>query len=125
MGFDSLAQVMVYVSNPAASARFWTERLGFVLREKVPGPDGTKAYVVSPREGSETSLVLMDREAVARFSPEVSLQVPSLMFRCQNVAEERDRLRREGVTVGEVVDLGGTPTCNFSDPEGNYFGFCE
>ena len=41
MGFDSLAQVMVYVSNPAASARFWTERLGFVLREKVPGPDGT------------------------------------------------------------------------------------
>lgn len=125
MGFDSIAQVMVYVRDPGTEAEFWTKRLGFSLRGTFPGPDGTTAYVVSPTEGSETSLVLMDRDAVSRLSPEVSLQVPSLMFRCADVSEARETLRGAGVTVGEVVDLGGVRTCNFADPEGNYFAFCE
>lgn len=123
MIFQNVARIMLYVGDTDSSAEFWTDKIGFIVRERFPGPDNTNAYVVSPRNDSETVLVLLDRDAVKKYSPEVDSGTPSLMFCCENVEETREKLNAAGVTTGEVVEMGDTAVCNFCDPEGNYFAF--
>ena len=89
------------------------------------GPAETTAFVLVPQADSETAIVLLNKRAVAEYSPEVNLETPSLMFSCDDVKQTRENLTRLGVVVGDIVQIGNVLTCNFCDPEGHYFAFSE
>lgn len=81
-------------------AQFWVDKLGFTLQQTMPGLDGAKIFVLSPTPEAETAIVLLDKEAVAAYSPELVLATPSLMFHCDDVALKREELLKAGVHVG-------------------------
>ncbi|GHV97177.1 bleomycin resistance protein [Lactobacillus nasalidis] len=116
-------EIMLYVKDPEKCAKFWTDQVGFALKEEGMGPDQTKSYLLAPNDKADASLRLFDKEAIAKYSPEVDLATPSLLFSCADVKSVRQQLLDKGVTVAEVVEMGDMETCNFADPEGHYFAF--
>lgn len=116
-------EIMLYVHDPEKCAKFWSEQVGFIVKEEGEGPDQSKTYLLVACENAEYSLRLFDREVIAEYSPELDLATPSLLFSCEDVKETRQKLLDKGVTVGEVVDMGSAETCNFADPEGHFFAF--
>lgn len=118
---DQFGKVMVYVENPRTVADFWVQKLGFVERETQQMNGSVLSVEVAHEAGSEAALVIFDRAVVAKMSPELDLATPSILFASRDVTQMREDLKAQGVTVGELVEHGGTITFNFSDPEDNYF----
>ncbi|MST87471.1 VOC family protein [Lactobacillus porci] len=116
-------EIMLYVNDPEKCAKFWSEEVGFIVKEEGKGPEESKNYLLAASKNAESSLHLFDREVIAKYSPELDLATPSLLFSCDDVKKARQKLLDKGVTVGEVVDMGSAETCNFADPEGHYFAF--
>ncbi|MEJ9219197.1 VOC family protein [Paenibacillus glucanolyticus] len=121
---SQLGQIMLYVNNQDEAVKFWTEKVGFhVISEE--SNDQMKWIEIAPAKGSETSIVLHDKELVAKFSPGVNLGTPSLMFYTENFYGLMSDLSNKNVKVGEIVNLPSGRVFNFADEEDNYFAVME
>lgn len=119
-----LGQVMVYVNDQENAKKFWTEKVGFhVLADETAGP--MRWIEIAPTPDAETSLVLHDKEAVARMSPGLHLGTPSLLFYTDRLEQLRSQLVEHQVTVGEIMDMPSGRSFNFADEEENYFAVME
>ncbi|ANA82523.1 VOC family protein [Paenibacillus glucanolyticus] len=124
MMISQLGQIMLYVNNQDEAVKFWTEKVGFhVISEE--SNDQMKWIEIAPAKGSETSIVLHDKELVAKFSPGVNLGTPSLMFYTENFDGLMSDLSNKNVKVGEIVNLPSGRVFNFADEEDNYFAVME
>lgn len=120
---NKIGQVMLYVNNQDESRDFWTEKLGFeVIAEETNG--GVRFIEVAPK-GAATSIVLHNKEFVAKMNPEMNLGTPSLMYFTDNLDQLYRDLTSKNVTVGEIVELPFGRVFNFADPENNYFAIME
>jgi len=119
-----LNQVMLYVDNPKSMAQFWVNVMGFVQIKETPYGENTCFIEIAASLDSETTLVLHDRGFVAGMNPNMNTAAPSLMFASKDLPELQAKLRANGVTVGEIINIG-IDTFNFADPEGNYFAVCR
>lgn len=120
-----LGQVMLYVNNQDESLQFWTEKAGFSLLSKEDNGEGMKWFVVAPTNDAQTSIVLHNKELVAKMSPGVNLETPSLMFFSENIDKLYNDFSEKNITVGEIVNMPGGRVFNFADNEENYFAVME
>ncbi len=122
---NQLGQIMVYVNNQEAAVKFWTEKVGFtVISEEANGD--MRWYEVAPSKDAQTTIVLHNKELVAKFSPEVNLGTPSLMFFSDNLEKLYQDFKDKEITVGEMVSMpAGNKVFNFADDEQNYFAVME
>jgi lactoylglutathione lyase len=119
-----VGQIMLYVNNQEESVKFWTEKAGFtVLSENDNG--AMKWFVIAPSKDAQTSIVLHNKEVVAKFSPELNLETPSLMFFTKDLDQLYKDFTDKNITVGEIVDIPGGRVFNFADNEENYFAVTE
>ncbi|QTD39691.1 VOC family protein [Sporosarcina sp. Te-1] len=119
-----LGQVMLYVNDQEKAVTFWQEKVGFhVVADETAGP--MRWIEIAPTKDSETSLVLHNKKAVARMSPDLHLGTPSLLFYSDRFEQLRRHLMDHQVTVGEIVDMPSGRTFNFADEEDNYFAVME
>ncbi|THF80298.1 VOC family protein [Cohnella fermenti] len=119
-----LGQVMLYVNDQEKAKRFYTEKLGFELLSEGGADEGFRWIEVAPKDAA-TSLVLHDKEAVAKMSPELHLGTPSLMFYTDDIDALYADCKSKSVTVGELVELPFGRVFNFADEEDNYFAVME
>jgi len=122
---QKLGQVMVYVNDQEAVARFWIEMFRFVEVSRFDNGQGFKYIEVAPPGNGNTSLVLHSREFVAKMAPELNLGTPSLMFFVNGLVALRSRVAAQGVQAGEIMDMPAGRVFNFPDIEGNYFAVME
>jgi len=120
-----LGQVMLYVDDQDKAVAFWTEKAGFVVRSEENNGEGMKWYEIAPSADAETTIVLHDKAVVAKMSPMVNLQTPSLMFYADNIEAMYDDFKAKGVTVGQLVEMPMGKVFNFADAEDNYFAVVE
>ncbi|WP_419887861.1 VOC family protein [Neobacillus niacini] len=119
-----VGQIMLYVNNQEESVKFWTEKAGFtVLSEQDNG--AMKWFVIAPSKDAQTSIVLHNKEVVAKFSPELNLGTPSLMFFTKDLDQLYKDFQDKNITVGEIVNIPGGRVFNFADNEENYFAVTE
>lgn len=78
--FKKLQSVMVYVEDVEAAKEFWTTKFDFVVKETIELPEDFKGYDLAPNDYAETSMTLFSKDFIRKYSPEVSLETPSLMF---------------------------------------------
>ncbi len=78
---EKLNQVMLYVDDVDKAKAFWTETLEFVVVSETPLAEDYVAVEVSLTKDAETSLTIMAKEFIEKYSPEVNLGTPSLMFK--------------------------------------------
>lgn len=76
-----LDQVMIYVDDQAKAVKFWKDVLGFVVVSEEEMADGFKAVEIAPTNQLETSLLIIEKAFMRKYSPEVNLATPSLMFK--------------------------------------------
>ncbi|WP_166626991.1 VOC family protein [Jeotgalicoccus sp. S0W5] len=123
--FKKLQSVMVYVEDVEAAKEFWTTKFDFVVKETIELPEDFKGYDLAPNEAAETTMTLFSKAFIEKYSPEVSLGTPSLMFEVENIEALYEESKTRGVEVGELVEIPGTKTFNFQDGKGNYFAVGE
>ena len=121
---QKLGQVMLYVQDQEQSVSFWTEKLGFqVVADHEE--NGMRWIEIAPPFEDGTTILLHDKELIAKMSPELNLGTPSLMFFSNDVEQLHEDLSSKDVTVGEIVNMGAGKVFNFADDEKNYFAVME
>lgn len=115
---------MLYVNDQDQSREFWTEIIGFqVVNEE---DNGQMRWIeIAPAAHAETSIVLHNKDVVAKMSPGMNLGTPSLMFYTNSFDELYTRLTSKNITVGDIVSLPTGRVFNFADYEENYFAVME
>ncbi|WP_041964202.1 VOC family protein [Mesobacillus selenatarsenatis] len=122
---SKLGQVMLYVNDQDVAIKFWIEKLDFVVKAEEDNGAGFRWIEIAPSLDSETSIVLHNKEFVAKMSPGLNLGTPSLMFYSENLEEFRSDLSNKNVIVGEIVNMPSGRVFNFADDEENYFAVME
>ncbi|APH03701.1 VOC family protein [Bacillus weihaiensis] len=122
---NRLGQVMLYVNDQDQSKEFWTKVIGFQVISEVKNEQGMSWIEMAPTNESETSIILHDKETVAKMSPDLHLGTPSLMFFTENLEALHNKLSQSHITVGEIVTMPTGKVFNFADYEGNYFAVME
>lgn len=123
--FSKVGQIMLYVNNQDESMNFWTEKLGFSVVSEENNGQGMRWIEIAPTQGSETSIILHNKEFVAQMSPELNLGTPSLMFFTENLDQLYSDLSNKEIKVGEIVNMPTGRVFNFADNEENYFAVME
>lgn len=123
--FSKVGQIMLYVNNQEDSVKFWTEELGFTIISEEDMGQGMKWYEIAPNKGAETSIILHNKEIVAKMSPGVNLDTPSLMFFTKDLDQLHTNLKNKNITVGDIVNMPSGRVFNFADNEENYFAVME
>lgn len=122
---SKVGQIMLYVNNQDEAVNFWTEKVGFgVISEESNGQE-MRWIEIAPTKDAGTSIILHDKEVVAKMSPGLNLGTPSLMFFSENLEELRSDLSNKNIKVGEIVSMPSGRVFNFADNEENYFAVME
>lgn len=77
---SKVGQIMLYVNNQDEAVDFWTEKVGFSVISEENNGQGMRWIEIAPTKGAGTSIILHNKEFVAKMSPGVNLGTPSLMF---------------------------------------------
>ncbi|MBD8844092.1 VOC family protein [Priestia megaterium] len=120
-----VGQIMVYVNDQDQAVKFWTEKMGFHVMSEQNNEQGMRWIELAPVESAETTIILHNKQLIAKMQPELNVGTPSLMFFTENVDELYRDLPAKGVTVGEIVSMPSGKVFNFSDSEDNYFAVME
>ncbi|MGM0904797.1 MAG: VOC family protein [Bacillota bacterium] len=123
--FSKIGQIMLYVDNQDEAVRFWTEKLGFVIVSEEKLDQGFRWIEIALQKDAETSIILHNKELVAKMSPELNLDTPSLMLFTENLEQLHQDLSNKNITVGEIITMPSGRVFNFADNEENYFAVME
>ena len=119
-----VGQIMLYVNNQDEAVKFWTEKVGFSVIAEENG-NGMRWIEIAPTKDVETSIILHNKELIAKMSPELNLGTPSLMFFSNKFEQLHSDLVNKNVTVGEIMEMPSGRVFNFADSENNYFAVME
>ncbi|MEO3944868.1 VOC family protein [Gorillibacterium sp. CAU 1737] len=122
---NRIGQVMLYVNDQEQAIRFWTEKVGFVVKSEQDNGQGLRWIEIAPTEASETSFVLHNKPLIAQMQPELNLGTPSILLFTEDIDREYQAFKEKGVKVGELVDMPEGRVFNFADAEDNYFAILE
>ncbi|MGL5379627.1 VOC family protein [Clostridium sp.] len=122
---NMLGQVMVYVNNQDESMKFWTEKVGFIVVSEEDNGEGMRWIEVAPHKNAQTTIVLHNKEIIAKMGSGINLGTPSLLFFTEDIEALYSKLSNNGVTVGEIIHMPFGKTLNFADDEQNYFAVVE
>ncbi len=122
---NKVGQIMLYVNNQDEAVKFWTEKVGFSVISEEDNGQGMRWIEIAPTKEAETSIILHNKELIAKMQPELNLGTPSLMFFSENLDKLYNDLSNKNITVGEIVNMPSGRVFNFADNEENYFAVME
>ncbi len=119
----------IFVDNQDKAEKFYTDVLGFTVKNNIPLGENRWLTVVSNEdpEGTELLLEPSDHPAVKPYKDAlVSDGIPAHSFQVKNLDAERKRLGEQGVEfVQEPMDAGPVRMAVFDDTCGNLIQLIE
>ncbi|TQR26674.1 VOC family protein [Lysinibacillus sphaericus] len=112
---------MLYVNNQDEAKEFWTEKVGFSVISDEDNGQGMKWIEIAPTKEAGTTIILHNKELIAKMQPEMNLGTPSLMFFSEDFDKLYNDLLNKNVIVGEIVNMPSGRIFNFADNENNYY----
>ncbi|QOT01021.1 VOC family protein [Brevibacterium sp. JNUCC-42] len=122
---NKVGQIMIYVNNQDEALQFWTEKVGFSVVSEEDNGQGLRWIEIAPTKEAETSIILHNKELIAKMQPELNLNTPSMMFFSGNLDKLYKDFSDRKITVGEIVSMPSRRVFNFADNEKNYFAVME
>ena len=111
--------VVLYVNDPAACLRFWTEQVGMVEKGRVAAGEIPIVKVGFSDQDFSFELVPL---ALMKDNPDgLDLATPSIAFRVPDLDVARASLVAKGVPATEVGQHSGIASFAFPDNEGRWF----
>lgn len=119
----------VFVDDQAKALNFYTEKLGFIVKNDVPLGDHRWLTVVSKEapEGTELLLEPSDHPAVGPYKSSLANDgIPAASFKVDDLEKEFRRLRHLGVEFTlKPTDAGPVRMAVFDDTCGNLIQLVE
>ncbi|WP_338752680.1 VOC family protein [Bacillus sp. FJAT-52991] len=122
---NKVGQIMLYVNNQDEAVQFWTEKAGFIVVSEEDNGQGFRWIEIAPTKEAETSIILHNKEFIAKMQPELNLNTPSLMFFSEDLDQLYKDFSDKKITLGEMVSMPSGKVFNFADNENNYFAVME
>ena len=117
---DAIRKITLYVREPEATLRFWTEQCHFVKRaDHRMGP--VRWLEVAPSDASPTSFVLYDKALMQQQNATVCVGHPSVILSTDNAERTYEQLKADDVAVGSLQQMPYGTMFTFQDPEGNSY----
>jgi len=111
--------VVLYVNDPAACLRFWTEQVGMVEKGRSQAGDFSVVEVGFADQDFSFELVPL---ALMKDNPDgLDLATPSIAFRVPDLDAARATLVANGVAATEIGEHSGMSNFAFPDNEGRWF----
>ena len=118
---NKIGKITLYVNNQEEAKEFWTEKLNFVVKfEQAMGPD-MKWIEVAPSEGEFTTFVLYDKNLMKTQNPNTSVEHPSILLSTTDIMQAYDKMSKNGVEVGEMMNMPYGKMFSFKDQDGNQY----
>ena len=111
--------VVLYVSDTNTCARFWTDTVGMVERQRFAV--GSLSVMEVGFADQEFSLQLVPLEMMRENPDNLNLETPSIAFRVSDLDAARAQLLSRGVQATEITSDRGPRSFAFPDPEGRWF----
>ena len=117
---DAIRKITLYVHDPEAALRFWTEQCHFVKRaDHRMGP--VRWLEVAPSDASPTSFVLYDKALMQQQNATVCVGHPSVILSTDNAERTYEQIKADDVAVGSLQQMPYGTMFTFQDPEGNSY----
>ena len=117
---DAIRNITLYVHDPEAALRFWTEQCHFVKRaDHRMGP--VRWLEVAPSDASPTSFVLYDKALMQQQNATVCVGHPSVILSTDNAERTYEQMKADDVAVGSLQQMPYGTMFTFQDPEGNSY----
>ena len=114
-----LGYVVLYVTDPRACLKFWTENVGMVEKDRKQAGGFEIVKVGFVDQSFSFELVPL---GLMKDNPDgLDLATPSIAFHDVDLAARRERLIEAGVQASDITDHGGFTAFAFSDNEGRWF----
>jgi predicted enzyme related to lactoylglutathione lyase len=113
-----ISTVGVYVDDQDTALKFWTEKVGFELRNKKEMGDGLYWLEVAP-VNAESALVLYPKKLMTNYAE----LKPSIVFISEDIGQTCAQLQKNGVVFTmELMTTAWGKFAKFKDEDGNEFG---
>ena len=117
---DAIRKITLYVHDPEAALRFWTEQCHFVKRaDHRMGP--VRWLEVAPSDAAPTSFVLYDKALMQQQNATVCVGHPSVILSTDNAERTYEQMKADDVAVGSLQQMPYGTMFTFQDPEGNSY----
>ncbi len=120
MRYGHLAVVSIPVQDQNHALEFYRDRFGFEVDADAAFGDGRRWIQLSPRDGAETSIALVDW-----FDAMPPGGVVGLILTTDDIEAARGELLGRGVEVAEIEDTPWGRFAGFNDPDGNGWSLQE
>ena len=116
---NKIGKITLYVNNQEEAKKFWTEKLNFVVKfEQSMGPN-MKWLEVGPSESEFTTFVLYNKNLMMSQNPSTNVSHPSIILSTTDVESAYNKMKINGVEVGELVNMPYGKNFTFKDQDGN------
>lgn len=113
----------IFVQDQDRALEFYSEKLGFVIKEDVPVGEFRWITLVSPdvQDGTELLLEPNEHPAAKEYQKKIFAEgIPATMFGVEDIRKEYERLREKGVKFTmEPTKMGELTIAVFNDTCGN------
>ena len=111
--------VVLYVDDPSACLRFWTEQVGMIEKSRTQAGSFSIAQVGFADQNFAFELVPLE---LMKDNPDgLDLATPSIAFRVDDLEVAHSTLVGRGVETTGVGEHSGVASFAFSDNEGRWF----
>lgn len=118
---NKIGKITIYVNNQDDAKKFWTEKLGFVIKfEQAMGPN-MKWVEVGPSEDEFTTFVLYDKKMMVAQNPSTNVGHPSIILSTCDIESTYNKIKENGVEVGELMSMPYGKMFSFKDQDKNDF----
>lgn len=110
---------MLYVNDVSVIGTFFKEALDAKIIKETKMVDDSVSLKLSLLDQVEINLYSI--EFVKKYSPMVSLEMPSLMFIVDDVEKTHEQVGKYAKDISTISVQGDQKVFSFADPEGHYF----
>src|SRR5579859_1763112 len=101
---DAVSTICIFVSDQDRAKAFYTEKLGFEVRQDVPMGPSSRWLAVAPA-GAQTEIILYKMDENWQHYREVMGKSQAITFNVTDMAALRDDLKEKGVRVVQEPDV--------------------
>lgn len=116
---NKIGKITLYVNNQEEAKKFWTEKVGFIVKHEFPMGPSAKWLEVGPSENEFTTFVLYEKDMMEKQNPKANLGHPSIILSTDNIEKAHEELKERGVKVTEVMKLPYGSMFTFHDQDDN------
>ena len=114
-----ISYVVLYVSDPVACFKFWTEKFGMIEKDRKVAGDFNISKVGFADQDFSFELVPLD---LMKDNPDgLDLATPSIALSVSDLNKIHTDLTAKGVETSEIGQHGGIESFGFCDNEGRWF----